>query len=497
MSSIGMNLGMKLTLGQTIGPRMIQSMEILQMPLTELQERLEAELQENPFLELRERTTDGEAPREFNADGILKHDETGSLEFSRMDEINKDWGDHFDSDHRPSRSALEELGDRKLDMMQNVAEAPVSLQKHCIEQLHTQDITPDQLELCEYVLSHLDGNGYLLRHDHETGKIEPYTLEDLAFGYAERPVNADDIEEAILTIQTLDPSGLAARNPKECLLLQVSPDSPVAEILRTIIRQHLEDVAHHRLQNIHKQTNYHLDDIFEAITELKKLDPKPGSRFAAPSLRAIKPEVVVERTEDGDYTVRLADDFLPPVRINKEYLAVKKDRRQPKPVRDMLKDKFQKAQWLLSAIEQRKDTLRRVTQEIVRHQRAFFDLGPDQIQPLKMEQIAERVGVHVTTVSRAVDDKYMQTPRGIFPLRRFFGGGTKSADGQDVAWETIKTKLLEFIAEEDKKEPLSDEALMAKFELAGLSVARRTVTKYREELAIPTSRQRRTLSGNS
>jgi RNA polymerase sigma-54 factor len=496
MSSIGMNLGMKLTLGQTIGPRMIQSMEILQMPLAELQERLDAELQENPFLEVRERTTDGEAPKEFNADGILKHDETGSLEFNRMDEINKDWGDHFDSDHRPSRSALEELGDRKLDMMQNVAEAPVSLQQHCLDQLHAQGLPADELELCEYVLSHLDNNGYLLRHDPDSTRIEPYTLEELAFGYAERPVTADDIEEAILTIQELDPPGLAARTTKECLLLQVPADSPVADVLRTIIRQHLEDVAYHRLQLIQKQTNYDSDDILEAVQELKTLDPKPGSRFATPAARAIKPEVVVERTEDGDYTVRLADDFLPPVRISKEYLAVKKDRRQPKPVRDMLKDKFQKAQWLLSAIEQRKDTLRRVTQEIVKHQRAFFDLGPDHIQPLKMEQIAERVGVHVTTVSRAVDDKYMQTPRGIFPLRRFFGGGMKSADGVDVAWETIKSKLLEFISEEDKNEPLSDEALVAKFTEAGLSVARRTVTKYREALKIPTSRQRRNWNGN-
>ncbi len=372
----------------------------------------------------------------------------------------------------------------------------MSLLQHLVEQLHTQDITPVELDLCEYVISHLDSNGYLLRHDPETRKMEPYTLEDLAFGYAERPVNADDIEEAILTIQTLDPAGLAARNIKECLLLQVRADSPNADVLRTIIRQHLEDVAHHRLQMIQKQTSYDFDDISDAIEELKTLDPKPGSRFAAPSPRAIKPEVVVERTEDGDYTVRLADDFLPPVRISKEYLAVKKDRRQPKPVRDMLKDKFQKAQWLLSAIEQRKDTLRRVTQEIVKHQQGFFDLGPDHIQPLKMEQIAEQVGVHVTTVSRAVDDKYMQTPRGIFPLRRFFGGGTKSAAGQNVAWESVKTKLLEFIAEEDKKDPLSDEALMAKFAEMGLSVARRTVTKYRESKNIPTSRQRRIRVGN-
>jgi RNA polymerase sigma-54 factor len=494
MSGIGMNLGMRAAQvqGQYLAPRMIQSMEILQMPVTDLLEKVQAELQENPFLEVQEKKAGETAVEtEFNPDGVLKHDDTGDLEFNRLEEMNRDWNDHFDAEHRPSRGAMEEMSDRKLDAMQNAAESPPSLQEHLVEQLAYQELDPAVYELTEFVISHLDDNGYLLRHDPDSRALQPIEAADLARDFHAREVPPDEMEEAVRVVQGLDPAGVGARDTKECLLLQVTDETPHAELVRTLIRDHLEDVAYNRLPLIQKRTGFALDDIGEAIDELRKLDPKPGARFAADPTRYVVPDVIVERTDDGEFTVRLTDDWLPRVRISKQYVAVKKDRSQPKPVREMLKDKFQKANWLLSAIEQRRTTLRRVTEEIVKHQRAFFDLGPDHIQPLKMEQIADRVGVHVTTVSRAVDDKWVQTPRGVFPLRRFFGGGTKAADGHDVAWETIKNKLLEIIGEECKKSPLSDEDIVKRFTDAGLTIARRTVTKYREALKIPSSRQRR------
>lgn len=492
MSGVGMNLGMRQTLGQhqTLTRRMIQSMQILQMPIPELSEKLLSELQENPFLEVREKQGEAASPEDFNADGVLKHDDTGELEFARMEEINKDWGDHFDADHRPSRGALEELSDRKFDAMQNAADDPPTLQDHLTEQLGYLDLDDRLRELAEFVISHLDDNGYLLGHDPDTNSPRPIDLSGLAEN-APGGATVDEIEDALGVIQKLDPPGVGARDVKECLLLQVNDDTPFADLVRDLVRDHMEDVAYNRLPLIHKRTGADLDDIAEAIDALRHLDPKPGAKFSSDSTRYVVPDVIVERTDDGDFTVRLTDDWLPNVRISKEYTAVRKDRSQPKPVRQMLKEKFQTAHWLLSAIEQRRHTLQRVTEEIVKHQRAFFDLGPDHIQPLKMEQIAERVGVHVTTVSRAVDDKWVQTPRGTFPLRRFFGGGTKSADGQDIAWETIKAKLLEIIGAEDKKSPLSDEDIVKKFTEAGLTIARRTVTKYREALKIPSSRQRR------
>jgi RNA polymerase sigma-54 factor len=203
------------------------------------------------------------------------------------------------------------------------------------------------------------------------------------------------------------------------------------------------------------------------------------------------PDIAVERREDGEYEVRLLDDWLPSIYISPRYRELYRDRGADPKAREYLKRKIQAAEWLLESIQQRRNTLEKVTRAIIQHQRAFLDKGPEHIEPLKMQQIADQVGVHVTTVSRAVDDKWVQTPRGIFSLKRFFGGGTQTATGEDVAWETIKQKLLEIIENEDKSNPLSDEDLVNKLSEGGYPVARRTVTKYRKMLNIPSSRQRK------
>ncbi len=486
-----------------LAPRMIQSMEILQLPVMALQEKIQTELQENPFLELRD--TQPEAPTEagvaeaapapeaaeFNPDAPIKHDQTGDLEFARMDEINRDWEDHFNEEHRPSRGSLEELSDKKLDAMQNIASAPQSLQEHLTEQLPYQDLTPEEFELAEFVISHLDDNGYLLAHDPDKKRVIPITTEDILRTFP-KPVTAADVEDAIIVVQSLDPAGVGARDTKECLLLQVNQDTPHADLVRSLIRDHLEDVAHNRLPVIHKRTRADLTTITEAIEELKRLDPKPGARFTPDNTQYVVPDIVVERNDDDDFEIRLTDDWTPSVRISKRYIELAKDKSYDPKTRDFLRQKFQSANWLIDAIEQRRNTLIKVTRAIINHQRAFLDKGPDHIQPLKMEQIADQVKVHVTTVSRAVDDKWVQTPRGVFPLKRFFGGGTTNKNtGENVAWETIKQKLLEIIAAEDKAKPLSDEDIVDRFEKGGLKIARRTVTKYREALKIPSSRQRK------
>ena len=204
------------------------------------------------------------------------------------------------------------------------------------------------------------------------------------------------------------------------------------------------------------------------------------------------PDIAVDRTEEGDYEVKLLDDWTPNIYISRRYIDMYRDKAADPKAREFLKRKIQAAHWLIEAIEQRRNTLAKVTRAIIKHQKAFLDRGPEHIEPLKMQQIADLVGVHVTTVSRAVDDKWVQTPRGIFPLKRFFGGGTKMKDSdEEVAWETIKQKLLEIISNEDKSEPLSDEDLVVKLSEGGYPVARRTVTKYRKMLKIASSRQRK------
>ncbi|HEV3082350.1 MAG TPA: RNA polymerase sigma-54 factor, partial [Gemmataceae bacterium] len=214
-------------------------------------------------------------------------------------------------------------------------------------------------------------------------------------------------------------------------------------------------------------------------------------QFTAENIPYVVPDIAVERDEDSDYKIRLLDDWMPNIYISRRYMELYRDKAADPKAKEYLKRKIQAAQWLLESIEQRRNTLEKVTRAIIQHQRAFLDQGPDHIQPLKMQQIADQVGVHVTTVSRAVDDKWVQTPRGIFPLKRFFGGGTQTASGEEVAWEQIKRKLEEIIDQEDKSNPLSDEDLVTKLQESGFPVARRTVTKYRKMLDIPSSRQRK------
>jgi RNA polymerase sigma-54 factor len=492
-----------------LAPRMIQSMEILQLPIMALQERIQQELQENPVLELKD-TSEDAAPVEvedFNADAAAPGDEardpgaaelviedTGSneLDFDRLEALSKDWDDHFNEEHRPSRSGMDEEGDKKHDAMQNMASRPQSLQDYLSDQLSFLDLPAEQAKLVRYVITHVDDNGFLSvpdETDPERKRRTP-TLDELARSY-DQVTTGSMIEEAVHIIQKLDPPGVGARDARECLLLQLTPETPHRDVLRVLILNHLDDIAHNRLPAIQRRTGFELTTIKEAIEVLRHLNLRPGARFTEENIPYVVPDILVERTDEGEYTVRLLDDWLPNIYISKRYVDLYREKGSDPKTKEYLKRKIQAAQWLQESIEQRRNTLEKVTRAIIQHQRAFLDKGPEHIEPLKMQQIADQVGVHVTTVSRAVDDKWVQTPRGIFPLKRFFGGGTQTTTGEEVAWETIKQKLLEIIGAEDKSNPLSDEDLVNKLNDAGFPVARRTVTKYRKMLNIPSSRQRK------
>jgi RNA polymerase sigma-54 factor len=266
---------------------------------------------------------------------------------------------------------------------------------------------------------------------------------------------------------------------------------PYRAELETLISNHLDDLEQNRLPTIEKKTGIPIETIKEALEQLRRLDPRPGARYASDRSAYVLPDLIVEPDDDGDYVVRLADQYTPQLSISRHYQRLLRNKNADPEARAFLQKKLQSARWLIESIEQRRNTLLKVARAIIDHQKDFLDKGPESLEPLKMQQIADKVGVHVTTVSRAVDDKWIQTPRGIFSLKRFFGGGTKTADGEDVAWDTIKQKLLEVIAKEDKQNPLSDEEIVEALGKAGLPVARRTVTKYRQALKIPSSRQRK------
>ena len=504
---LGMDIRVRQDLRQVLAPRMIQSMEILQLSITDLQAKIEEALQENPFLELKEKHAETEeAVPEFNPDAPLKHDETGDLEFNRLEELNRDWDDHFNEEHRGSRASLEEEGDRKLEAMANMPDRPPSLQDYLADQIGELDLDEEERALARHICSFVDRTGYLgarerASEDDDKDTFRTVTLDEISALY-DKLTTPEDVEDTLVhVVQRLEPPGVAARDLKECLLNQVKADHPLAEPLRVLIRDHLEDVAYNRIPVIQKATRLDITAIQDAIEAIHHLDPKPGLKFSDSGTQYVMPDVVVERADDDDYTVRLTDEWVPRIRVSKRTVDLCKRQDLDDKVKEELRKKLQSADWLVKAVEQRRNTLLKVTKAIIDHQRAFLDYGPEHIQPLKMQQIADQVKVHVTTVSRAVDDKWVQTPRGVFPLKRFFGGGKAKVEGdassEVVAYEVMKQKLLELVSNEDKASPLSDEELVTMLKSAGCPVARRTVTKYRKMLKIPSSRQRKDWSLNA
>ncbi len=480
---------MRMVQKQVLAPRMIQSMEILQLPIMALQERIDQELQENPTLELTDVDPDlpeeayeaenPDEPSDTEKELVVDENKNNEEDFERLVNMNEEWPDHFEERSRPSTNRIEQLSAGRHDAMANMVDRPQTLQDYLRDQVSWFDLDDGLKHLVERIIYNLDKHGRL------QGLLDDLLPPDAP------PERLALAERALEIVQRLDPLGVGARDDRECLLLQLKPGMLLHKELRTLISDHLEDLASNRLPIISRKTGYSIEKIHEIWDELKNLNPHPGAVFSEIHNPTVTPDVYVERDDDGSYRIRLDDESLPNLYISPTYRRLLSDPTASATAKEFIKRKINAAQWLIESIQQRRNTLTKVSQAIVDHQNEFLDKGPEAIGPLKMQQIADKVGVHVTTVSRAVDDKWIQTPRGIFPLKRFFVGGTVSADGEEVAWDTVRLKLQELIDSEDKQKPYSDDKLVKKLAGHGLTVARRTVTKYRKAMNIPSSRQRR------
>lgn len=476
---------------QKLAPKMIQSMEILQLPILALQERIEQEMNENPMLEalesdpnLPEENEDDEDDPNRQADDerelVVKDDRSHTDDFERLANMTSEMPESFD-DFRSSSNRVQEAQDRQHDMMANALERPESLNDYLIHQLAEMEIDSDIEQIAERIVSTLDArNGGYFRASLRDILPADHVKEDLK-----------KAEEALRIVQSLDPPGIAARDLRECLLIQLDPEMPHFENLKKLIENHLEDLAENRLPLIEKKAGISIETIQLLRQEMHHLNPKPGAAFLETIVPTVTPDVIVELDANGRYITRLEDDRLPTLRVSEYYRNRLADPSATQEEKDFIRRKIESANWIIEAIQQRRSTVLKVSQAIVDYQTRFLDDGPEHIEPLKMQQIAEVVGVHVTTISRAVDDKWIQTPRGIFALKRFFVGGTRSDDGEDVAWDTIRIKLNELIEKEDKHNPCSDDDLVGELAKIGLTVARRTITKYRKKMGIPSSRQRK------
>jgi len=474
---------------QKLAPRMIQSMEILQLPILALQERIDQELAENPLLEVAETETETpvetpepqperetpDAPTEGERELVVDAHKDGTEDFERLLDLDREVPDYFDESPRRSANRMDEEADRKHDAIANIESRPESLNDYLLHQLGELELDPEVRTFAERIVSTLDpkDGGYLRS-----------SLIDL-LPPDSGPVQLAIAERALAVVQQLDPAGIAARDLRECLLLQLKPNFPMYEQVRQLIANHLEDLRDNRLPAIQRATHMSVEMIKDAWNELRRLNPKPGAAFVDAHVPTVTPDVIVEKGDDGRYHVILEDNRTPTLHISEYYRQRLADGTATRDEKEYIKRKISAAQWLIESIEQRRSTLTKVSQAIVEHQTRFLDEGPEHIQPLKMQQIADKVGVHVTTVSRAVDDKWVQTPRGIMPLKRFFVGGTQSDDGEDVAWDIIRIKLQELIDKENKQKPYSDDDLVEALKAQGLHVARRTITKYRQKMKIP------------
>lgn len=479
-----------------LSPRIIQSIEILQLPLLALEERVEQELIENPVLELREERPEEEPeeaaeepaaaePEEAaaaaeDAEDLASEEET---EYERLEDLVSDWEDFYSQTRRAPRFGEE---DRKLEVLQNTVGRPLSLDEYLLSQLRLMELDPQVGDLAERIIYSLDEQGYLGTPLEELiAPLLPPEAEE-----AERERLLSLAREALVVVQSLDPPGIGARDLGECLLLQITDEQPHAELARQLIRGHLPDLLQNRLPAVAKATGASLQDINQALRTIGQLNPRPASLFTHEVIPYVVPDLTV-RYEDGRYRVVLNEAGVPGLYIRREYRDILRRRDVDVRLREYVREKVRSAQWLMEAIEQRRRTVTRIAQAIVNRQVGFMEKGEGHLRPLKMQEVADEVGVHVATVSRAVSGKYLDTPHGIYELRYFFTGGLRTPDGTEESWNTVKQHIARLVHQEDKGRPLSDQAIADRLRAEGLAVARRTVAKYRHELGIPSARLRR------
>ncbi|MFQ5861624.1 MAG: RNA polymerase factor sigma-54 [Candidatus Brocadiales bacterium] len=462
---------MQLQLKMKLAPQIIQSIEILQLPLLALLEHVQAELEENPILE---EVTAVDSGAEDNPTADQETQNTEGEE--RVDVLPEEWQE---PPRLRSRAMRRAETDQKQEALENTSAKPISFHEYLLGQLSLMEVPESLREACAHVIYNLDDNGYLST-----------PLEDIIKNL-DTPVTIQDAGNALRLVQSMEPPGVGARSLEECLLLQLDKRCEDYELAEEMINHYLKDIEMKKYPQIAKKMGKSLETIKKVVEHIQRLNPKPGSIFSCEPIAYVVPDVRVEYI-DGQYEVTLNEDYtLPHLSVNNVYREYLSQRTTDTQTREYIKRKLESARWLMDAIEQRRATLYRVATNLVELQKDFFEEGVSSLKPLKMQELADRLGIHVSTVSRALARKYMQTPRGIFEMKFFFTGGFSGRDGDTESWVATRQKLKEIIDGEDKRHPLSDEELVAALKAKGVAVARRTVTKYRKLMKIPSSRRRR------
>src|SRR5688500_11136522 len=460
-------------------------MDLLYMPLLDLQQHLKQELLNNPFLDLVEEEEEEEEQTETEVVDQTEEEKRG-------EEI--DWEEILLDGFDTAGGRREEHEER--EYYEPVTVATRDLSDHLRDQVSLLELSPREALLADEFLGNINDDGYLATplpeivasvnemitqaaeaEDRDFGDLPLYTLEEG--------------EEMLKKLQDLDPPGVGARDLRECLMLQLEEAGLSQSVPFRLVRDCFEELIAHRWSEISKRFGISAGDVQKAADEIAKLDPKPGLRFRSGDENYIIPDLIVDKI-DGQYHVFLNDANLPRLRLSKAYQEIARDKKKFEGEnKEFISNKLNSANWMIQAIEQRRQTMLKVMNYIVDRQREFFEKGVQYLKPLTLREVAEVINMHESTVSRVTNEKFVQTPRGVLPLKFFFSSGLSTTSGEDVSARGIKAKIQKLVSEEDPKHPLTDQAIVNILKESGVQIARRTVAKYRDQLGVLSARMRK------
>jgi RNA polymerase sigma-54 factor len=475
-----------------INPRLYQAMDLLYMPLLDLQQHLKQELLNNPFLDMVE--PEEEEEEEGTEGEVEAANENPENEEKSNDEI--DWEeillDGFDAGGR-----REEHEER--EHYEPVTVDTRDLSDHLRDQITLLDLTPRQEFIAEEFIGNINEDGYLacslqdivdganeaVRAAAEAAEASVEDIEDLP------TYTTSEAEETLGIIQSLDPPGVGARDLRECLMLQLREAGLEQSVPYRLVRDCFDELINHRWSEISKRFGISPSDVQRAADEIKKLDPKPGLMYSDAGDNYIIPDLIVEKI-DGRYHVFLNDANLPRLKLSRAYQEIARDKKKFEGEnKEFISSKLNSANWMIQAIEQRRQTMLKVMNYIVERQREFFEKGIQFLKPLTLREVAEVINMHESTVSRVTNEKFVQTPRGVLPLKFFFSSGLSTTAGEDVSARGIKAQIQKLVSDEDAKHPLTDQAIVNILKQSGINIARRTVAKYRDQLGVLSARMRK------
>jgi len=470
-----------------INPRLYQAMDLLYMPLLDLQQHLKQELLNNPFLDLVDVEEEDE-DEQTEAEAVAETPE----EKERGEEI--DWEEILLDGFDTAGGRREEHEER--EYYEPVTVATRDLSDHLRDQVSLLELSPREMLLADEFLGNINDDGYLAtpveqivdsvnEMIQQAAEAQDRELEDLPL------YTVEEGEKMLSTVHELDPPGIGARDLRECLLLQLKEAGLTQSVPYRLVRDCFDELIAHRWSEISKRFGIGASDVQKAADEIAKLDPKPGLRFRSGDENYIIPDLIVDKI-DGQYHIFLNDANLPRLRLSKAYQEIARDKKKFEGEnKEFISNKLNSANWMIQAIEQRRQTMLKVMNYIVDRQRDFFEKGVQFLKPLTLREVAEVINMHESTVSRVTNEKFVQTPRGVLPLKFFFSSGLATSDGDDVSARGIKAQLEKLVQEEDPRHPLTDQAIVNILRESGVQIARRTVAKYRDQLGVLSARMRK------